>query len=129
MGMPLGKKDLNSGFQYLRRAANLGHLEVEYVTGIILILDGGEELGKQTGMKIIGDMKKSKKKGKEIKDIREKFSSFFRTTEVLEQVRPTCCTRHQHAEIANENIANSGCEACSCDEEIVHLWKVIPYCI
>ncbi|WOH01349.1 hypothetical protein DCAR_0520731 [Daucus carota subsp. sativus] len=132
------KKDLkNSGLKYLLRAADLRHLGAMYVIGIIMIVAGGE--GKQTGIKIICDaMKRLKTSRKEIREIREKFSSTIgrmwvkNTTGVEQIIRPVCCRIHQLAKPAGwdeDEDVDLECEACWCDQQIFRLWDVIPYYI
>lgn len=102
-----------------------------YVFGIILILHGGED--KEKGMKIITGMKKSQTR-KKIKEIRENFSRtlkdmWVQNTMVVGQKRPRCCTMHRDAEAMFQlwkRFADLDCEACCCDQEIIHLWDIVP---
>lgn len=120
---------MSSSIDCLMRAAKSGHLEAMYVLGIIMILHGGES--KEQGMKIIIDMKTLQTK-ENIDRIRERFSRtlgsmWVNNTMVVGQVMPTCCTIGEHPKSSRwGKLEDSGCEACSCDQEIVHLWEILP---
>ena len=115
----------------MRRAANSGHLEATFVIGMILILHGGED--KERGMKIIINMKKLQPR-KKIAEIREKFSRTLRSmwvknTALMGKARPICCTTHGRANSTFhmwKRFADLECEACCCDQEIIHLWEILP---
>lgn len=119
---------MSSGIECLLKAANSGHLEAMYVLGIIMIIHGDET--KEHGMKIIIDMKKLKTKNK-IEKIRENFSRtlgsmWVKNTMVVGRAMPICCTIQEHPKSSGwEKRVNSQCEACSCDQEIVYLWKIL----
>lgn len=121
---------MNSGIKCLLKAAKSGHLEAKYVLGIIMILHGDET--KEQGMKIIIDMKQLPTKRKHVEKIRENFSRtlgsmWVKNTMVVEQAMPTCCTRQDHAKsIGLNKLADLECQACSCDQEIIHLWEILP---
>ncbi|XP_074375511.1 putative F-box protein At1g67623 [Apium graveolens] len=129
-----GKGDRESCMECLQKAANLGHLEATYVTGMLGILLGGEI--KQRGMKIISDMKKSKMSKHRTREAREKLlrtlqSNFWSSPEsVVKQRWPTCCTRHPHAKLVVQgwetHDVDLECEACLCDQEILHVGSIIP---
>ncbi|KAL8148153.1 putative F-box protein At1g67623 [Apium graveolens] len=124
------KMEMNSGIECLLKAAKSGHLEAMYVLGLIMILHGEET--KEQGMKIIIDMKNLQTKRKNIQKIRESFSTtlgsiWVKNTMVVGQAMPTCCTRQDHAKsIGLNKLADLECAACSCDQEIVHLWEILP---
>lgn len=117
----------------MRKAANSGHLGAMYVTGITLIIHGGEE--KEKGMKIIIDMRKSETTRKKMKEVREKFSSKIRSRWTKNRMvagrrRPICCTRHEELTSTYhgwEEFGDTECEACNCDQEILNLWEnIVP---
>lgn len=117
---------MNSGIECLSKAAESGHLEAMYVLGVLMIIHGDET--KEQGMKIIIDMKQVPT----IEKIRENFSRtlglmWVNNSMVAGQAMPTCCTRQDHAKsIGLKKLAHLECEACSCDQEIVHMWEVLP---
>ena len=117
--------------QNLQTAMNTGHLVAKYAIGIILILQGG--VHKLQGMQIILSMKKSSATTTIFKEVRENFlemikSMWITSTMIVGQEKPQCCTKHttNSARKQHWEDVDSESEDCSCDQELVHLWKVLP---
>ncbi|KAK4718376.1 hypothetical protein R3W88_016714 [Solanum pinnatisectum] len=123
--------------EFLKRAAKGGHIGAFYVIGIIMVFMGGEF--KQKGVKLIGNMKKTKQLRKITRECRKKLIEILthiwvKNSLVLGQ-RPNRCTiQHQrirrngwpHDSEDEDEDMNVHCDACSCDVEIDHLINVLP---
>lgn len=127
-----GKEEREYGMQNLQAAMNTGHLGAKYATGIVLLLQGG--VHKLRGKPIILSMKKSSTTTTTtFKEIRENFleiikGMWIRSTMIVGQEKPQCCTKHttNSAGWEQSEDVDSECEDCSCDQELVHLWNVLP---
>ncbi|KAI3458301.1 hypothetical protein Pfo_014964 [Paulownia fortunei] len=117
------RTNIESTCKNLQKALKLGHMGALYVTCIILLFSGDDEL-KKKGIKMIGNMKKSKYLKKKLKLCRSKLINTLRQIWVNNPILkepPVCCTtRHQHQRKSGwlgeeENVT---CEACSADIEV-----------
>ncbi|KAL3813590.1 hypothetical protein ACJIZ3_014858 [Penstemon smallii] len=115
------EKRLGSSYKCLQRAVKLGHLGALYVTCIILLFSGDDELIKM-GVKLLGRMKKSRKLRSKVRVCREKLIKNLSDIWVKNRDlrRPICCTvQDDHKRKTSwEEEENIECEACSVDSEI-----------
>ena len=116
--------------QNLEGAMHGGHPGAKYAIGIILMLQGGEH--KLNGMQMMLSLKKSTTIPI-LEDIRKKFlevikSMWIRSTMIVGQEMPQCCTKHPTESGLWEPFKEVGleCEDCSCDQELIHLWSILP---
>ncbi|KAK1352300.1 hypothetical protein POM88_053564 [Heracleum sosnowskyi] len=117
--------------QNLETAMNSGHLGGKYALRIILIPQGG--VHKLDGMEMILSMKKSTT-ATDLKEIRKSFLGiikglWIRNTMInVRQEMPQCCTKNPTDSARWDGVkeVDLQCEDCSCDQELVHLWKVLP---
>ncbi|KAK6145460.1 hypothetical protein DH2020_022280 [Rehmannia glutinosa] len=117
------KTDLRSACQHLEKAVKLGHIGSQYLTCIILILCGDDELIK-AGIKILCDFRKSKFTKRILKFCRKKLIKILRQMWVKNYLLiqpPTFCStpnQHQWKSQWSEDDENIKCEACIADREI-----------
>ncbi|KAK1352306.1 hypothetical protein POM88_053570 [Heracleum sosnowskyi] len=130
MSQYFGIVDGGTGMQNLETAMNSGHLGGKYALGIILLLQGG--VYKLDGMEMILSMKKTST-ATDLEEIRKSFLGiikglWIRNTMIVRQKMPQCCTKHPTDSAGWDGVkeVDLQCEDCSCDQELVHLWKVLP---
>lgn len=119
------KTNLRSACQNLDKALKSGHIGALYVTCIVLLFSGDDEL-KQKGIKLIGDLKKSRSLKRKLRLCRNKLINNLEEMWVknpLLKERPIFCTTpHQHQRKNQwpdeEEEDDDKCEACSADREI-----------
>lgn len=129
-----GQSRLEIAINCLKEATNLGHMGAYYAMAVIYLFSG-DELKKQEGMKILGEIKTSKTSRIKLKDYRTNLKSIinkiWKSPLVLIE-RPVCCTIIQHKyknrkrtgwltedEIVHyEHEDGNICEACDSDFEI-----------
>ncbi|KAL4638718.1 putative F-box protein At1g67623 [Castanea sativa] len=128
---------IKSGLEYLKRAADKGHLEATYVYGIILLCSEGEL--KQEGLRILSSLKRSNSGG--MKECRKRTktlmqSGFWVRNFIVRQL--VMCCREEPCQVL---IRNSGwesndieldadddalCDACSCNCEVKWFSNILP---
>lgn len=118
------------GMQNLETAMQSGHLGAKYAVGIILLLQGG--VHKHNGIQMILSIKKSTTTTA-LEEIRKKFleiikGMWIRNTMIVGQEMPQCCTKHITNSAVWDRVkeVNLQCEDCSCDQELLPLWSVLP---
>lgn len=114
----------------LETAMNSGHLGARYAIGMILLLQGG--VHKNNGMHMILSLKKSTITA-DLEEIRKVFldmikGMWIRNAMIMGQEMPQCCPKHKTDSIAwaGVNEVHLHCENCSCDQELLCLWSVLP---
>ncbi|KAK4425357.1 hypothetical protein Salat_1729700 [Sesamum alatum] len=123
-----------SALGHLQRALNANHIGALYVTCIILLFSGDDEL-KATGVGLMAGMKKSKYVRKRLKEHRDKLKRMLREMWVENPAlrrRPVCCTRQDNhrrkrgwVDIDDDD-EDVHCEGCSVDCEIRFLADSLP---
>ncbi|XP_016454997.1 putative F-box protein At1g67623 [Nicotiana tabacum] len=124
----------------LVKAAEGGHLGAEYVISIIQVLIGGEL--KENGIAAIGKMKANKPMRRALGEYRKNLVEILNSIWVVNPIflaqNPYCCTLHYKRSYKNkwrqwpsfdsddEDDDDFRCDACSCDEEVAHLLKILP---
>ncbi|KAL0385812.1 UNVERIFIED_CONTAM: hypothetical protein Sradi_2975500 [Sesamum radiatum] len=121
-----------SALGHLRRALDANHIGALYVTGIILLFSGDDEL-KACGVKLMAGMKKSKYVRGKLKEHRDKLKSMLRSMWVENPAlrrRPVCCSRQDKhrrrsswVDMIDEDMH---CEGCNVDCEIKFLVDNLP---
>ncbi|XP_030960839.1 putative F-box protein At1g67623 [Quercus lobata] len=133
---------IKSGLEYLKRAADKGHLEATYVYGIILLCSEGEL--KQEGLRILSTLKRSNSGG--LKECRKRtktvMQSGFWVRNFIVGQRVLCC-REEPCQVLKRKVLkrNSGwepndieldadddalCDACSCNCEVKWFSNILP---
>ncbi|KAL0349083.1 UNVERIFIED_CONTAM: hypothetical protein Sangu_1136100 [Sesamum angustifolium] len=122
-----------SALGHLQRALKANHIGAVYVTCIILLFSGDDEL-KASGVRLMANMKKSKCVRRKLKEHREKLKSMVRLMWVENPAlrrRPVCCTRQDNhrrkrgwVDIDDEEDVQ--CEGCCADCEIRFLADSLP---
>ncbi|KAL2226090.1 UNVERIFIED_CONTAM: F-box protein [Sesamum indicum] len=126
-------KGPKSALAHLQGALNANHIGALYVTCIILLFSGEDEL-KACGMKLMAGMKKSKYVRGKLKEHRDRLKSMLRTMWVENPAlrrRPVCCTKqdnHRRRSSWEDMVddADVHCEGCSVDSEIKFLLDSLP---
>ncbi|KAL0363915.1 UNVERIFIED_CONTAM: hypothetical protein Sangu_0489100 [Sesamum angustifolium] len=124
-----------SALGHLQRALDANHIGALYITCIILLFSGDDEL-KACGMKLMAGMKKSKYVRGKLKEHRDKLKSMSRLMWVENPAlrrRPVCCTRQDNhrrrrsgwVEMDDEEEVH--CEGCTVDSEIKFLVDSFPH--
>ncbi|XP_011091701.1 uncharacterized protein LOC105172060 [Sesamum indicum] len=123
-----------SALSHLQRALNANHIGALYVTCIILLFTGDDEL-KADGVSLLADMKKSKYVRRKLKEHHEKLKNMLRLMWVENPAlrRPlVCCTRQDShrrkrgwVDIIDDE-EDVHCEGCSADCEIRFLADSLP---
>ncbi|XP_019259774.1 PREDICTED: putative F-box protein At1g67623 [Nicotiana attenuata] len=128
----------------LVKAAETGHLGAQYVISIIQVFIGGEF--KQNGITAIGKMKANKPMRRALGECRKNLVEILNSIWVLNPIflaqNPYCCTLHHKRSYKNkwrqwpsfdsddededEDEDHFSCDACSCDEEVAYLVKILP---
>ncbi|KAL9163678.1 hypothetical protein ABFS82_06G056700 [Erythranthe guttata] len=117
------KTNLESTCMHLQKAVKNGHTGALYVTCIVLLFSGDEEL-KQQGIKLLGNMKKTNGLRRRLRICRNNLNSILKMIWVKNPVLlepPVCCTsRDQHHKKRrwSEVEEDVTCEACVADQEI-----------
>ncbi|KAL0414149.1 UNVERIFIED_CONTAM: hypothetical protein Sradi_1616600 [Sesamum radiatum] len=115
-----------SALGHLQRALNANHIGALYVTCIVLLFSGDDEL-RAAGVRLTADMKKSKHVRRKLREHREKLKSMLRLMWVENPAlrrRPVCCTRRDNHrrkrgwEDMVDDEEDVHCEGCSADCEI-----------
>ncbi|KAL0004498.1 hypothetical protein SO802_012059 [Lithocarpus litseifolius] len=128
---------IKSGLEYLRRAADKGHLEATYVYGIILLCSEGEL--KQEGLRILFSLKRSNSGG--MKDCRKRtkavMQSGFWVRNFIVGPQIMCC-REEPCQVLKRNSGwepndieldaddDALCDACSCNCEVQWFSNILP---
>ena len=128
---------IKSGLEYLKRAADKGHLEATYVYGIILLCSEGEL--KQEGLRILSSLKKSNSGG--LKECRKRtktvMQSGFWVRNFIVRQQVMCC-REKPCQVLKRNSGweqvdieldaddDALCDACSCNCEVKWFSNILP---
>ncbi|XP_071916294.1 uncharacterized protein [Coffea arabica] len=128
-------KHEDSALECVEEAANSGHADAAYALGIIYIFVGGDEL-KRKGMRLLSGMKKSKILKGRVKLCRDKLRALLRMIWVKNPVflnpTPICCAVTHERKTSSwpmdaDDVEESTCEGCACDEEIGAICAALPY--
>ncbi|KAL7140783.1 hypothetical protein ABFS83_08G010000 [Erythranthe nasuta] len=117
------KTNLESTCMHLLKAVKNGHTDALYVTCIVLLFSGDEEL-KQQGIKLLGNMKKTNGLKRRLRICRNNLNSILKIIWVKNPVLlepPVCCTsrdQHHRKRRWSEVEEDVTCEACVADQEI-----------
>ncbi|CDP16240.1 unnamed protein product [Coffea canephora] len=126
----------DSALECLEEAANSGHADAAYALGIIYIFVGGDEL-KRKGMRLLSGMKKSGILKGRVKLCRDNLRALLRMIWVKNPVfanpTPICCAMTHDRKTFSwpmdaDDVEESTCEGCACDEEIGPICAALPYC-
>ena len=119
----------------LEEAANSGHADAAYALGIIYIFVGGDEL-KRKGMRLLSGLKKSRILQGGVKLCRDNLRALLRMIWVKNPVflnpTPICCAMTHERKTSSwpmdaDDVEESTCEGCACDEEIGAICAALPY--
>ncbi|CAK9137380.1 unnamed protein product [Ilex paraguariensis] len=121
---------MESGLEYLKRAADKGHIEASYVYGIILLCTGGEST--QQGLKLLNAVN-SKSKSLRIQECRVRTKAIIRTMWInnylVRQTNTCCheqpCIRMERTWDCNEDNDVLLCDACRWDQEVIAFCKML----
>ncbi|XP_027090290.1 putative F-box protein At1g67623 [Coffea eugenioides] len=125
-------KHEDSALENLEEAANSGHADAAYALGIIYIFVGGDEL-KRKGMRLL--MKSRILKGR-VNLCRQNLRALLRMIWVKNPVflnpTPICCAMTHERKTSSwpmdaDEVEESTCEGCACDEEIRAICAALPY--
>nr|XP_027060863.1 uncharacterized protein LOC113687457 [Coffea arabica] len=125
----------DSASECLEEAANSGHADAAYALGIIYIFVGGDEL-KRKGMSLLSGMKKSGILKGRVKLCRDNLRALLRMIWVKNPVfanpTPICCAMTHERKTSSwpmdaDDVEESTCEGCACDEEIGAICAALPY--
>ncbi|XP_071925386.1 putative F-box protein At1g67623 [Coffea arabica] len=128
-------KHKDSALECLEEAANSGHADAAYALGIIYIFFGGDELKRQ-GILLLSGMKKSRILKGRVKLCRENLRALLRMIWVKNPMflNPTliCCAMTHDKKTSSwpmdaDDVEESTCEGCACDEEIGAICAALPY--
>ncbi|KAL9158981.1 hypothetical protein ABFS82_08G104900 [Erythranthe guttata] len=117
------KTNLESTCMHLLKAVKNGHRGALYVTCIVILFSGDEEL-KQQGIKLLRNMKKTNGLNRMLRICRNNLNSILKMIWVKNPVLlepPVCCTaRDQHHKKRRWSQVEEDvtCEACVADQEI-----------
>ena len=129
---------IKSGLEYLKRAADKGHLEATYLYGIILLCSEGEL--KQEGLRILSSLKRSNSGG--LKECRKRtktmMQSGFWVRNFIGIRQQVLCCRKEPCQVLKRNSGwepndfeldaddDALCDACSCNCEVEWFSNVLP---
>ncbi|XP_027122098.1 putative F-box protein At1g67623 [Coffea arabica] len=125
----------DSALECLEEAANSGHADAAYALGIIYIFVGGDEL-KRKGISLLSGMKKSGILKGRVKLCRDNLRALLRMIWVKNPVfanpTPICCAMTHERKTSSwpmdaDDVEESTCEGCACDEEIGAICAALPY--
>ncbi|XP_027155910.1 putative F-box protein At1g67623 [Coffea eugenioides] len=125
-------KHEDSALENLEEAANSGHADAAYALGIIYIFVGGDEF-KRKGMRLL--MKSRLLQGR-VNLCRQNLRALLRMIWVKNPVflnpTPICCAMTHERKTSSwpmhpDEVEESTCEGCACDEEIRAICAALPY--
>ncbi|XP_027171588.1 putative F-box protein At1g67623 [Coffea eugenioides] len=128
-------KHEDSALECLEEAANSGHADAAYALGIIYIFIGGDEL-KRKGMRLLSRMKKSRILKGKVKlccdNLRVLLRMIWVKNPVFLNPTPICCAMTHERKTSSwpmdaDDVEESTCEGCACDEEIGVICAALPY--
>nr|XP_027083720.1 uncharacterized protein LOC113706022 [Coffea arabica] len=127
-------KHVDSALECLEEAANSGHPDAAYALGIIYIFVGTDEL-KRRGIRLLSGLKKSRFLQGGVKLCRDNLRALLRMIWVKNPVflnpTPICCAMTHERKTSSwpmdaDDVEESTCEGCACDEEIGAICAALP---